>query len=172
MSGFSRSALGQQSMADSAPVAIASDQSPIPVSGTFGPPVVLGQAAMAGSLPVVLASNQSSIPVASTDALAPNVFKSFSGLAITAEATLWTPAGGKKFRLMGFAITQGTLTGDITLKDGTGGSTILTVPATPVGQPLAVPLGAGITSSAANSLLRAIGVATETISGFVYGQEV
>ena len=166
------SVFGQRVMATSSPVTIASDQTPVPVSGTFGPPVVLGQALMAASLPVVLASNQSAIPVNSTDVLAPNVFKSFSGLAITAEATLWTPTGGKKFVLMGFVITQGTLTGDLTLTDGTGGSTILVVPATPVGQPLAVPLGAGITSGAANRLLRAIGVATETISGFVYGQEV
>ena len=145
---------------------------PVPVSGTFGPPVVLGQAAMAASLPVVLASDQASVLVANTDADRPNVFKSFSALAITAEATLWTPTTGKKFRLMGFVITQNTLTGDITVKDGTGGTTILTIPATPVGQPLAVPLGAGITSTTNNNLLRAIGVGTETISGFVYGREV
>jgi hypothetical protein len=140
---------------------------PVPVSGTFGPPVVLGQAAMADSLPVVLASDQSPLEI-----LAADVFQSFSALAITAEATLWTPTSGKKFVLMGFVITQNTLAGDITLKDGTGGATILTIPATPVGQPLAVPLGAGITSATADNLLRAIGVATETISGFVYGREV
>jgi hypothetical protein len=100
-----------------------------------------------------------------------NVFKSFSALAITSEATVWTPTTGKKFRLMGFVITQNTLTGDITVKDGSGGSTILTIPATPVGQPLAVPLGQGILSAAANNLLRVIGASTETISGFVYGTE-
>lgn len=37
---------------------------PVPVSGTFGPPVALGQAAMAASLPVVLASDQSAVPIA------------------------------------------------------------------------------------------------------------
>jgi len=101
----------------------------------------------------------------------PNIFKSFSGTVITSETTVWTPQSGKKFRLMGFVITQGVVAGDITVKDGSGGSTILTIPSTPIGQPLAVPLGHGILSGVANNLLRVIGASTETISGFVYGTE-
>ena len=102
----------------------------------------------------------------------PDVFVPFSGLDITTEADVWVPTSGKRFRLMGFVIGQGTLTGDIALKDGTGLATILTVPATPVGQPLALDLGAtGILSGAVNRHLTATGTATETISGFVYGIE-
>ena len=101
-----------------------------------------------------------------------DVFVPFSGLAITSEADVWVPTSGKRFRLMGFVIGQGTLTGDVTLKDGTGLATILTVPATPVGQPLTLDLGAtGILSGAVNRHLTATGTATETISGFVYGTE-
>jgi hypothetical protein len=102
----------------------------------------------------------------------PTVFKSFSGTVITSETTIWTPTSGKKFVLMGFVITQGVATGNITVKDNTAGTTILTIPATPVGQPLSFSLGSGITSAAANNLLTFTGVSTETVSGFVYGKEI
>lgn len=67
--------LGQKVMASSVPVVIASDQSPIPVTGSFsgtsdvnviqwgGAATTLGQKAMTASVPVVLASDQSAIPV-------------------------------------------------------------------------------------------------------------
>lgn len=70
---------GQKTMVDSVPVTVASDQSPIPISGTVTiPPGLateatlsslnakfnsLGQKLMAASAPVVLASDQSAIPV-------------------------------------------------------------------------------------------------------------
>jgi len=57
-------ALGQLVMANSMSVAIASDQSAIPVNTT---PVYLNQRTMANSAPVVIASDQSAIPVSSTD---------------------------------------------------------------------------------------------------------
>lgn len=102
----------------------------------------------------------------------PTVFKSLSAVDISSEVTVWDPATGKKFRLLGFVITQGTLTGDIILRDDTAGATILVIPATPVGQPLAVPLGRiGLLSETANNVLTAQGVSTETISGFFYGTE-
>jgi hypothetical protein len=101
----------------------------------------------------------------------PHVFKSFSGTVITSETTIWTPTSGKKFRLMGFVITQGVATGNITLKDNTAGTTILVIPATPTGQPLPFAMGNGILSAAANNVLTATGTSTETISGFVYGTE-
>lgn len=68
---------GQQTMANSLGVVIASNQTAIPVSGTVTVnqpvavtvtqlPVALGQTTMANSLPVVLASNQSAIPISGT----------------------------------------------------------------------------------------------------------
>ena len=114
-------------------------------------------------------------PLAVSDAglpLIPNVFKPLSAVTITSETTIWTPAGGKKFRLMGFVITQGTVTGDITLRDDTAGSTILVIPANAVGQSSGyVPLGNGILSSTIDHVLTAQGASTETISGFVFGRE-
>jgi hypothetical protein len=178
--GAPTSVFGQRKMATSTPVAIASDQTPVPVSGTFGPPVVLGQAHMAASLPVVLADNQSAVPVdlqvydgsAWVPQLTPTVFKPLSAVLITGETTIWTPTGGKKFRVMGFVITQTVLTGNVTIRDNTAGTTILVIPAAPVGQSQNISLGNGILSGAINNVLTAQGVATEVISGFVYGQEV
>lgn len=101
----------------------------------------------------------------------PTVFKAFSGALITAETAIWTPTAGKKFRLMGFVVTQGVLTGDITVRDGTGLATILVIPATVIGQPLSFSMGNGILSGAINRVLTFQGAATETVSGFVYGTE-
>src|SRR6267142_3948583 len=48
-----------------------------------------------------------------------NVFKNVNALVITSESTVWTPTSGKKFRLMGMCLTQGVVTGTVTLKDNT-----------------------------------------------------
>lgn len=91
---------------------------------------------------------------------------------ITSETTIWTPAAGKKFRLMGFVLTQGVATGTVTLKDNTAGTTILTIPANTIGVVVASPpMGNGILSGAANNVLTATGASTETITGFVFGTE-
>jgi hypothetical protein len=105
-------------------------------------------------------------------AYTPDVFVPFSALDISTEADVWVPTSGKAFRLLGFVITQNTLTGDILLNDGIGLATIFTVPATRVGQPLYIPLGAtGILSGAVDRHLTATGGLTETISGCVWGCE-
>lgn len=57
--------LGQKVMAQSTPVAIASDQSAVPISNA-GIPASLGQKVMAQSTPVVIASDQSAISVSNT----------------------------------------------------------------------------------------------------------
>jgi hypothetical protein len=102
----------------------------------------------------------------------PAVFKPLSAVVITAETTIWTPTAGKKFRLMGYAITQGVATGAITLKDNTAGTTILVIPPNTIGvHQLSPAMGNGILSAAANNVLTATGVVTETITGYVFGTE-
>ena len=102
----------------------------------------------------------------------PNVFKTVSATVITSETTVWTPTSGKKFRLMGAVLTQGVATGAITLKDGTGLSTILIIPAHTIAVAFATSLGGnGILSGAADRVLTATGASTETITGFFYGTE-
>lgn len=102
----------------------------------------------------------------------PNIFKSLSTVTITAETTIWTPAAGKKFRLMGYAVTQGVVTGAITLRDGVAGIIILVIPQNTIGVvQISPPMGNGILSAAVNNVLTATGVATETITGYVFGTE-
>jgi hypothetical protein len=101
----------------------------------------------------------------------PNVFKTLSAVVITSETAIWTPASGKKFRLMGFMLAQGVATGAVTFKDNTAGTTILIMPQHTVGVGMVVYLGNGILSAAANNVLTATGVSTETLTGFVFGTE-
>ena len=148
-------------------------------TGSAGTPsglVLTVQGDLAGT-PAPVSLNVDNVGLATENTLAyntrqPSVFKSFSGTVITTETAIWTPGSGLHFRLMGFVVTQGVLTGDITVRDGLAGSTILVIPATPIGQPLALPLGAiGLPSGAPDRALTFQGSATETVSGFVYGVE-
>lgn len=102
----------------------------------------------------------------------PVIYKQLSGVAIASETTIWTPAAGKKFRLMGYTFAQGTGAGAIVLKDNTAGATIFTIPPNTIGVAFNSPnMGNGILSAAANNVLTATGVATETLTGTVYGTE-
>lgn len=102
----------------------------------------------------------------------PTVFKSLNAVAVGSEVTIWTPASGKKFRIMGFVLTSGTAGGTVALKDNTAGTTILQIPLSTVGATVvSPPMGNGILSATANNVLTATGVATQTISGYVFGTE-
>lgn len=102
----------------------------------------------------------------------PKVFTPLSAVVITSETTIWTPAAGKKFRLMGFCLAQGVATGAVTLKDNTAGTTILVIPQNTIGVfMLSPPMGNGILSAVANNVLTATGASTETLTGFVFGTE-
>lgn len=101
----------------------------------------------------------------------PNVFKTFNLAASSAEQTLWTPAGGKKFRLMGFTISIATLAANLILRDNTAGATIFQTGGvvgsviTPAG------MGNGILSAAANNLLTIQAGAVSALTGTVWGTE-
>lgn len=101
----------------------------------------------------------------------PKIFIPLNAVSIAAEATLWTPAAGKKFRLMGFSLASGTVGGGITLKDNTAGTTILIVPTATVAVAVNGNLGNGILSAAANNVLTGTGIATETVTGYLFGTE-
>lgn len=102
------------------------------------------------------------------------IFKNINALVITSESTVWTPISGKRFRLMGMCLTQGVVTGAVTLKDNTAGATILIIPPNTLGASschyLGIP-GNGILSAAINNVLTATGASTETITGFFFGTE-
>lgn len=100
------------------------------------------------------------------------VFKPLNAIGIGTEATIWTPAAGKKFRLMGGIVSIGTAVGNVSIKDNTAGTTILVIPKTTLDTAIALPMmGNGILSATAGNVLTATGTALATISGFVFGTE-
>jgi hypothetical protein len=102
----------------------------------------------------------------------PVIFKNLNLVSIATETTIWTPPSGRKFRLMGYMLTSGTVGGNVILKDNTAGSTILTIPFGAAGASLSSPtMGNGILSVTANNVLTATGTATQTLSGYVFGTE-
>ena len=100
----------------------------------------------------------------------PNVFKVVALTAATAETTIWTPAVGKKFRLMGFILTCGAAS-TLTFKDNTAGSTIFAArgatdtPISPDG------MRNGILSAVANNVLTVTRGTSATLDGVVFGCE-
>lgn len=98
----------------------------------------------------------------------PAIFKVLNLAAGTAETIIWTPATGKKFRLMGLALTAGVAC-DIELHDGAGGSVLVYLSLGAA--PLALALGNGILSGAANRSLTVVRSASTTLKGIIYGTE-
>jgi hypothetical protein len=101
---------------------------------------------------------------------APNVFKVVALGAATAEATIWTPTTGKKFRLMGFLLTCGAAS-TLTFKDNTAGTTIFVARGTTDTPIMAAGMGNGILSAAANNVLTVTRGTSCTLDGVVWGTE-
>lgn len=105
-------------------------------------------------------------------ARSPGKFISVNALSIAAEATVWTPASGRRFRLLGYELSS-TGAQNIVLKDGTAGATILVIPGLTPGQLNYSPdnFGNGILSAAANNVLTANAGGVNALSGFFFGTE-
>ena len=93
-------------------------------------------------------------------------------LAATPGTGVWTPATGKRFRLMRLLLTS-SVTGNIVLTDGSGGSVLAVIPIV-TGTP-AVPFDfgyLGVLSGAIDRVLYALNSASAaTISGMLEGAE-
>jgi hypothetical protein len=105
----------------------------------------------------------------------PTVTKPLQGLNVGAEAVVWQPAPGKRFRLQGCCLSA-TQAGNILLRDGQGGAIKAVIPSGTAGSPPPIYFGMtgaeGITSIAADNALTAQGPPTCLLSGMVWGTEV
>lgn len=99
----------------------------------------------------------------------PSTFKPLAAINTNAEITAWTPTSGKKFRLMGGTIAV-SVTGNVTIKDNTGGTTIAIFPGI-ANTPFTFSMGNGILSAAANNVLTMTGPGGSTVSGTIFGTE-
>lgn len=99
-----------------------------------------------------------------------NVFKTVASVAITAgtPVTVWTPAAGKKFRVLGFALGASVATAIILLDSAAEIARQLVPAATSAPSP---PMGNGILSVLANNTLKLNVSTSATINGFVFGTE-
>ena len=100
----------------------------------------------------------------------PKIFKDLSAVSINSIATVWTPAGGKKFRLMGGSISSTTAI-SVLFEDNAAGTTIIRTPKLLVDTPYTFDLGNGILSATADKVLKATGSGNGAITGFLYGTE-
>lgn len=101
----------------------------------------------------------------------PNKFITLNNVVITAQTPIWTPAAGKKFRLMGYVLTAGVVAGNVILQDGAS-TTIYLIPFGAIAQTIvSTDLGNGILSSTAAQALNATGQSTQTLSGTIFGIE-
>ncbi|SRR5712692_9851233 len=106
----------------------------------------------------------------------PNVIKTIAGVAVTAGTpqSIWTPVGGKKFRLMGYSIGISVGAGSAAvfiLKDNTA-EILRDIANGANGLGKASPLlGNGYLSAAADQVLKLDTLASATVQGFVFGCE-
>lgn len=104
----------------------------------------------------------------------PNVIKTVAAVAITAGtgATIWTPTAGKKFRLMGWALSVSAgaslIFGDNAVATVILRSELLAAAGISQNPP---GFGNGFLSAAANNVLKLDVTANATVSGFVFGTE-
>lgn len=99
-----------------------------------------------------------------------NVIKNIAGVAVTTSpASIWTPASGKRFRLLGFHVSL-SVAGAVTFIDGS--TEILRTPsmAPGVGQ-ASPPLGDGVASNTVGNQLSIFVTAPGTVNGYVFGIE-
>lgn len=101
-----------------------------------------------------------------------NVRKDVSAVTITTIATVWTPASGKKFRLMGGSISVSAACNVLFEDNSAGaGNFVWRTPKLLADTPYNFDLGNGKLSATADQVLKATSSAAATITGTLYGCE-
>ena len=91
----------------------------------------------------------------------------YLNLANATATTVWTPASGKKFRLMGVMIGLGATNGLVHLRDGAGGSAFFTARDAAAAS-IQFSFGNGYLSSTANNVLEVYNATGSTINVWVH----
>lgn len=101
-----------------------------------------------------------------------NVSKDVSAVTVTTITTVWTPASGKKFRLMGGTLSCSAAV-SILFEDNTAGATIFRTPKLLVDTPYTFEVrgGQGFLSAVADNVLKATSSGAGVITGTLWGLE-
>lgn len=165
--------LGQAAMAASIPVALASNQSAIPVDTELPAAGALADGAANPTVPTIgvdlLLFNGATWDRART----PAVFKDLSAVTIDTIVTVWMPAAGKKIRLMGGVISASAAVNVLFEDNAAGaGNFVFRTPKLLADTPFVFTLGGnGKLLSLADRVLKATGSAAANITGTLYGTE-
>jgi hypothetical protein len=100
------------------------------------------------------------------------VFKVMNGQSLTlnTDAGIWTPAAGKRFRLMRIT-AWASVAAALLLKDGAAGTVIAATGVAAGGAPMVVDFGQGILSGLADRVLNINPSASTVLWGVVMGTE-
>jgi hypothetical protein len=99
-----------------------------------------------------------------------SVYKDLNAVAIGTIATVWTPASGKKVRLIGGTISV-SAGGSILFEDNAGGTTVFRTPKLSADTPYNFDLGNGKVLSGADRVLKATLSVAGNITGTLWGVE-
>lgn len=101
-----------------------------------------------------------------------NTYTSLSALNTASIVTAWTPASGKKFRLMGGTISASTAISILFEDNAAGaGNFLFRTPVLVAATPYTFDLGNGKLSAVADQVLKATGSGAGTITGTLWGTE-
>jgi hypothetical protein len=112
-------------------------------------------------------------PLAQEQYHIPVKFVDLNAISIGSIATVWTPATGKRIRLLGGLISVSAQANVLFEDNSAGGSNyVCRVPTMPANTPIPFDLGgAGVLLSAADHVLKATASAPAAITGTLYGIE-
>lgn len=86
-------------------------------------------------------------------------------------ATVWTPAAGKKFRLVGYAVSVSAAAG-VLFKEGAGNTQIFRTPTLAINTPHELDrIAEGILSATVDNALKVDTTANATVTGSCWGYE-
>jgi hypothetical protein len=102
-----------------------------------------------------------------------DTFKDLSAVAIGSITTVWTPASGKKIRLMGGTISV-SAAANVLFEDNEAGAGkfIFRTPKLLADTPYDLPLKEGVELSAVDHVLKATASASASITGTLFGVEI
>ena len=102
----------------------------------------------------------------------PDTFKDQATVAIGTIATVWTPASGKKIRIMGGSISVSAAV-NVLFEDNSAGAAnfVWRTPKLLADTPYFFDLGNGKLLSAVNNVLKATSSAAANLTGTLYGKE-
>lgn len=127
------------------------------------------------SEPITCMLRACDVPMENLTGLASNVFKTIKNVALTAGTPInvWTPASGKRFRLLGWALSSSATSASIIFEDNTGAANeFMRTPDMSANFGIVSPdMGDGFLSSAKNNPLFLDATATGNINGYVFGRE-